>query len=159
MSLSNFERMIQLADEVFDVRNDPSQLDINPGVLERLVQLHPATVSEHDDGNGPVAWVLLIPTTQQLMYEFLEGRISEKELFENTPTGILYDALYLCSALVLAEHRRQGLVKRLTTDAIRSIRKDYPIQYLFVWAFSNEGELSAENISELTSLPLLKRTT
>ncbi len=159
MSQSNFERMMQLAEDVFDARNDPNQLDIHQEVLERMVQLHPATVSEFDDGNGPVAWVLLIPTTSALMHEFLSGHISEKELFNRTSPGQVYDALYLCSALVLPEFRRQGIVKNLTLDAIRRIRKNHPIQYLFVWAFSAEGELSAEALARLTTLPLLKRTT
>lgn len=60
MALSNFERMIQLAEEVFAVKNDPDQLDVNQDVLERLQKIHPSTVSEQDDGNGPVAWVLMI---------------------------------------------------------------------------------------------------
>ena len=76
MALSNFERLIQLADEVFSVKSDPSQLDVNPEVLERLHQLQPATVSAHDDGNGPVAWGLLIPTTIGLMKRFLKSEIN-----------------------------------------------------------------------------------
>jgi len=98
---SNFERMIQLAEDVFAVKNDPDQLDVNDDVIQRLYRIHPATVSEFDDGNGPVAWVLIIPTTFELMNRFLAHDISEKELFNLTPEGLVYDALYLCSALVL----------------------------------------------------------
>ncbi|HNW53790.1 MAG TPA: hypothetical protein PKN21_05935, partial [Bacteroidales bacterium] len=61
MALSNLERMIQLATDVFDVKNDPSQLDVDQHVIERMLRLHPASVSEYTDGNGPVAWVLCIP--------------------------------------------------------------------------------------------------
>lgn len=150
--------MIQLADEVFATKNDPDQLDVNQEVIERLHALHSATVSEYDDGNGPVAWVLLIPTTMDLMNRFLENKITEKELFDLTPTGITYDALYLCSAMVLEEHRRTGIAKRLTLEAIDSIRKDHPIQALFLWAFSREGDLGSENIARLTALPLYKRS-
>jgi len=82
MTLSNFERLLQLAEEVFAVKSDPSQLDVNPEVLERLQQMHPATVSAFDDGNGPIAWVLIIPTTLDLMKRFLDNQISEKELFK-----------------------------------------------------------------------------
>ena len=95
MTLSNFERLIQLADEVFAVKSDPSQLDVNTEVLERLHQIHPATVSAHDDGNGPVAWVLLIPTTLDLMNRFLENKISEKELFYLTPLDATFEVIYL----------------------------------------------------------------
>jgi GNAT superfamily N-acetyltransferase len=157
MSKSNFERMLQLADEVFAVKNDPTQLDVNQEVLERLRKIHPATVSEYDDGNGPVAWVLLFPTTLDLMHQFLNATISEKELFDRTPLDIKYDALYLCSALVLEEYRRKGIAKRLTLHAIENIRKDHPLKALFVWTFSKEGDLGAEALARYTSLPLYKR--
>lgn len=157
MPLSNFERMIQLADEVFATRSDPAQLDVNEDVLEHLRRIHPATVSEYDDGNGPVAWILLIPTTPELMNRFIGGDISEKELYELTPLDIKYEALYLCSAMVLEEYRRKGIAKRLTLSAIEAIRKDHPIKSLFVWTFSHEGLLCAEALARLTSLPLQRR--
>ncbi len=149
--------MIKLAEEVFAVKNDPDQLDVNQEVIERLKKIHPATVSEYDDGNGPVAWVLLIPTTTDLMTRFLKKEISEKQLFNLTPLNTTYEALYLCSALVLEEYRRKGIAKRLALKAIVSIRKGHPLKSLFVWAFSKEGDLAAEAISRLTSLPLHKR--
>jgi GNAT superfamily N-acetyltransferase len=157
MTLSNFERLVQLADEVFAVKSDPSQLDVNPEVLERLQQMHPVTVSAFDDGNGPVAWVLIIPTTLELMNRFLDNQISEKELFNLTPLDIKYDAIYLCSALVLEEYRRKGITKNLAMSAIEIIRKDHLLKAAFVWAFSPEGDLAAETIAQLAELPLYKR--
>lgn len=157
MALSNFERLIQLADEVFAVKSDPTQLDINQDVLERLKKMHPATISEFDDGNGPVAWVLLIPTTNDLMNRFLMSEISEKELFDLTPLDTTYEAVYLCSALVLEEFRRKGITKQLCVNAIENIRKKHPIKAAFVWAFSPEGDLAAQTIARLAELPLYKR--
>ena len=157
MPQNNFERMIRLADEVFAVKNDPTQLDVNEDVLERLKKLHPATVAEETDENGPIAWVLVIPTTLELMNRFLEKKISEKELFNHTQPGAKYEALYLCSAMVLEEYRRKGIAKRLTLNAIESIRKDHPVKALFAWPFTKEGDLGAEGISNLTKLPLYKR--
>jgi len=156
MALSNFERMIQLADEVFAVKNDPSQLDVNQQVIERLQKIHSATVSEQVDGNGPVAWVLLIPTTLDLMNRFLKSEISEKELFDLTPLDTTYETLYLCSALVLEEYRRKGITKHLVLSAIEKIRLDHPLKALFVWAFSPEGDLASETIARLASMPLYK---
>jgi len=155
--LSDFERMIQLAEDVFAVKSDPNQLDIDQQVMERLHRIHPSTVSEYDNGNGPVAWVLLIPTTFELMNRFLAKEISEKELFNLTPLYLVYDSLYLCSALVLEEYRRQGIATQLTLSAIEQIRKDHPIKALFVWAFSKEGDRGSESIAQLASLPLFKR--
>ena len=157
MALSNFERLIKLADEVFAVKSDPSQLDVNAEVLARLKKIHPATISEHNEGNGPVAWVLLIPTTTELMNEFVEEKITEKELYERTPLRATYDAIYLCSALVLEEYRRKGITRNLALKAIRRIRKKHPLNAAFVWAFSPEGDQAAETIARLAELPLIKR--
>ena len=157
MTLSNFERLVKLADEVFAVKSDPSQLDVNPEVLDRLHQLHPATVSAEDYGDGPVAWVLLFPTTIDLMNRFLTGEVSEKELFHLTPRNAQYDTIYFCSALVLEEYRRKGITQKLTLSAIESIRKDHSLKAAFVWAFSPEGDLAVENIARLAGLPLYKK--
>lgn len=158
MALTNIERMINLAEEVFDTRNDPEQLDVDHEVLGRLQRIHPAAVSEYDDGNGPAAWILLIPTTRALMQDFVESRISEKELFLMTPENGAYDALYLCSALVLEEYRRKGIARKLTLKAIEKIRKDHPVQTLFVWPYSTEGDKAAVSIAQLTGLPLTRFT-
>ncbi len=157
MPASNLERMISLVDEVFATREDPDQLSISPAVMERLHNIHPSALSEFDDGHGPVAWVMLIPTTLPLMKRFLAKEITEKELFDLTPTGVNYDALYLCSALVLEEYRRKGIVKNLVLHSIAEIRKNHPLKALFVWPFTKEGELAAGALARLTDLPLFKR--
>ncbi len=157
MSTSNFERMIALAEKSFDAKNDPNQLDVNEDVIHRLLQIHPSAVIEKDDGNGPIIWIILIPTTKLLMQQFLENQITEKELFENTPLGIVYDAVYLCSAMTLEEYRLKGITKNLCTEAIENIKKDNPISSLFVWSFSKEGERIAEKIAAKTQLSLFKK--
>lgn len=157
MTASNFERLIKLAEETFAVRNDPSQLNVNQEIITRLRKIHPRTILEYCNENGPVAWVLLIPTTLQLMHRFLKAEISERELFNLTPETAIYDALYLCSALVLEEYRRKGIVRNLVLEAISEIRKDHPLQALFVWPFTREGELAAEAIADAAFLPLYKR--
>jgi len=157
MALSNYERMMEMAKDTFANRIDDSQLSIDEKVLERLHQLHPATVSEYDDGNGPAVWILLIPTTLELMHQFLKNKISEKELYELTPLNIKYEAIYLCSAIVLPEHRGKGIAKQLSLAAIESMRKGHPIKALFVWAFSKQGEGLAQKVSNSSGLPLYKR--
>ena len=151
---SNFERMIQLADEVFSSKNDPEQLDVNESVLEGLAKIHPASISEYDDGNGPVAWVIIFPTTTELMQLFLEKKISEKILFESTHLEQNYNAIYLCSAMVLEEHRSKGIATRLALNSIEQIRKDHEIESLFVWAFTIEGKRLSSELANSLSLPI-----
>jgi ribosomal protein S18 acetylase RimI-like enzyme len=152
--MTNFERMIALAAEVFNTKADGNQLDVDQDVLARLAEIHPASVGEYDDGNGPVAWVILIPTTTALMNSFLRKEISEKQLYEQTPIGEKYETIYLCSAMVLPEFRRKGIAKKLAMDAIAEIRKDHDIKTLFTWPFTPEGKLTAEDLAKSTALDL-----
>ncbi len=158
MNKSNFERMIQIAEEVFAAKSDPEQLDVDENVIKRLQNLHPSTVSEFDDGNGPAVWILLIPTTLDLMKRFIAGTVSEKQLLDLTPVGTNFEAIYLCSAMTLPEHRKKGIAKKLTVVAIEKIRKTHPIQNLFVWPFTKQGDELANAIAKTVSLPLIKKT-
>ncbi len=157
MALNNYERLIQLADEVFSSRTDPDQLNVDENVMEHLQLIHPNTMSEYDNGNGPVCWILCIPTTLDLMTMFINQKISEKELYELTPLNTKYEAIYLCSALLLEEFRGKGIAQNLAVNAIESIKIDHSIKALFYWAFSKEGEKLAEKVSGLIGLPLYKR--
>jgi hypothetical protein len=157
MALSNFDRMIELSDQVFSSRTDPDQLNVNEDVMEHLQLIHPSTISEYDNGNGPVCWVLCIPTTLDLMNQFMDQKISERGLYELTPLNTKYEAIYLCSALLLEEFRGKGIATGLAIKAIETIRADHDIKALFMWAFSKEGEKLAHKLSGLMGLPLFMR--
>jgi hypothetical protein len=155
--MDNRERLIQIAEETFNMRNDPDQLSVDEEVRARLIAIDPATLNEFSVKEGPVVWVLVIPTTTELMTRFIKGEINEKKLFRLTPVGISYDTIYLCSALVLPEYRRKGYAGQLTLNAIHSIRLRHPIKSLFVWPFSEGGDILASVVAEAVGLPLLRR--
>ncbi|HRO98804.1 MAG TPA: GNAT family N-acetyltransferase [Flavobacteriales bacterium] len=154
---SNYERLLALADAVFAVRSDPAQLDVDEAVLDRLRRIHPASVQEKVTPEGPIAWLLFIPTTRALMDDFVHERITERELCERTPEGATYHAVYLCSGLVLPEHRRKGVARELGLRALEAIRRDHPIQALCVWTFSEAGRAGAKALAAEAGLPLLER--
>jgi hypothetical protein len=149
--------MIQLAEEFFGTRNDPTQISVDRKVIVRLQKIHPGTLTEKKTKNGPIAWILIIPTTNNLMKLFVKRKINEQELLDKTPLRATYDSLYLCSALVLPEYRCKGLAKSLLIKAIKSIQKQHPIKYLFYWAFSIEGKNLAESVAKEIGMPLYKR--
>lgn len=158
MSTINFQRMLQLAEDVFAAKSDPEQLDVDQLVIAKLQDLHPATVSEQSDANGPFIWILLIPTTAEVMNDFISGKISEKILFERTQPGTKFEAIYLCSAMVLDEYRQKGFAFNLTLTAIDRIKSDHEISFLYVWPFSEAGDFAAQKIADHFGLPLLKRS-
>lgn len=157
MPQENLIRMIRLAEEFFDVRNDPLQLSVDRKVMARLRKIHPSTITERRTRKGPVAWMLVIPTTAGLMKQFIKKQINERELLAKTPLRGTYDAIYLCSALVLPEYRGKGIAKRMLVKAVKAIRKRHPIRSLFYWAFSPEGKKLAQSVAEETGLPLHRR--
>jgi ribosomal protein S18 acetylase RimI-like enzyme len=153
----NLARMIRLANEVFGMKQDPTQISVNTKVIARLRKIHSSTMTEKRTKNGPIAWILIFPTTKDLMIQFIKRQINEQDLLKKTPLGVEYDGIYLCSALVLPEYRRKGLAKRLMCKAIKSIQKQHPIKFLFYWAFSEEGKKLAVSVAKELSLPLFKR--
>lgn len=154
----NLVRMIRLAEEIFDMHNDPEQIQVDARIITRLKKIHPATVSEKASRNGPTAWMLVIPTSRRLMHLFIDKEISERELLNRIRIGKTYDAVYLCSALVLPEHRGKGIARRLAVRAVKAIQLQHPIQCLYFWPFSSEGEQLAGAVAQQLHLPLYKRT-
>jgi GNAT superfamily N-acetyltransferase len=161
----NLNRMIRLADEFFETKNDPSQLTITEEVMEQLRSIHPATMGETANDDGPVAWTIVIPVTRRSKELFLTDKIGETELVNRTleemtiDRHVVFSSVYLCSVLVLPEFRGKGLAKELLIGSISAIRKDHPIEDLFVWSFSAEGNGLAKNIAAAMDLPLLERNT
>jgi len=153
----NFNRMLQLIDEVFATRNDPDQLQVTQQQLKKLQKIHPATLTEKAGKDGPVIWILIIPTTKKIMEQFIKHEISEKTLLEKTKPGDIYDCIYLCSATTLPEARGKGETKKLCLEAIKKICKDHPITTLFVWPFTKEGGKLAQTVAKESKLWLLKR--
>lgn len=153
----NLERMIKLADEFFKTKSDPDQISISKESMQKLRRIHPGCLKEKRDKNGPIAWILVMPTTRELMNKFLRKKINEQQLLDQTLPGRKYDSLYLCSALVLPEHRGKGFARLLVSRAITSIRRQHPIKQLFYWAFSAEGKGLAASVAREFNLPLHAR--
>ena len=154
MPEDNLQRMISLAEEFFDVKNDPDQISVDEETRTRLLAIHPNTMTEVRNEDGPIVWVLVIPTTIDLMEQFLAKSINEQQILQNTSPGGRYDAVYLCSALVLPEHRGKGLAKRSAVQAVRKIQQQHAIKELFAWTFSKEGEGLSISIAKELGLPL-----
>jgi hypothetical protein len=154
MSDDNFKRMIALAEKFFDVKNDPDQISVDEETRTRLLAIHPNTMSEVRNDDGPIVWILVIPTTMDIMEQFLARDINERGLLQKTSPGDRYEAVYLCSALVLPEHREKGLAKQSAVQAVKEIQKQHSIKQLFAWTFSQEGEKLAISIARELELPL-----
>ncbi len=148
---------MKLIDEVFATRQDPGQLQVTSAQQKKLAKIHPATLSEYANEDGPLIWVLLIPTTEGVMQDFISAKITEKELLELTPVPGEYTCIYLCSVTTLPEMRGKGQTKELCLEAINSIRREYTISTLFVWPFTREGDALARSLARETGLELKEK--
>ena len=45
----NFDRMIQLADQFFSTKNDPSQISVTDETREKLFRIHPSAMSQREN--------------------------------------------------------------------------------------------------------------
>jgi hypothetical protein len=154
----NFEKMMEVVNSTFDTRSDPDQISVTAEERDHLEALHSATLFELADADGPLVWILLVPTTRTLMDLFLKGAISERELLLRTQPGDAFDVIYLCSASVLPEMRGRGLARKVCLDAINAICADHKIGALLCWPFSMEGRGLARSVAQVTGLPLYERT-
>jgi len=150
----NYKLMLALIEEVFATKNDPNQIQVTPSQMKKLAKIHPDTLSEIANENGPLIWILVIPTTIRVMHDFLQGKITEKGILDETPISEKYQAIYLCSATALPETRCKGNTKALCIKAISSMMQSHPIEHLFVWPFTSVGMQLAQCIANHTQLKL-----
>ena len=152
----NFLRLLQLIEDVFETRNDPNQLQVDEKVMNKLKNIHTSTITELSNDKGPYCWILMIPTTQETMQLFLNGKINEQELLDVTNIDDNFNCLYLCSAVTLPEYRTLGQTKKAGIEAILEIQKKYPIHTLYNWPYTKEGAQLAYDIATTLSLNLLE---
>jgi predicted GNAT family acetyltransferase len=145
---------MKIIDDVFETTNDDTQIKVTQKDIKKLNEIHPKCLSEIVDENGPIIWVLMIPTTQKIMRDFLEKRITEKDILKLTNLNVVYDSIYFCSVTTLPEYRKKGLTKKLCIEVVEEMKKAHPIKNVFVWPFTSDGRELAKKISNETSLNL-----
>lgn len=128
----------QITEKYFGTSNDPDQIPIAKSTLEKLKQLSDYCINCAYDRENPVSWSIVIPTSKELMEDFVTCKITEREMFERTRVGDS-GALYLCSVFTVSEFRGKGLAKELLTEQINLFLKKYPEMELFSWIYSDEG--------------------
>jgi len=126
------------AERMYGTSADPDQIPINDESYRKITAISPDALLCLEDAQGSLlSWSVCLPTTRELADLFCEGTITEKELFERTPVGITYDALYLCSIITLPEYQRRGYASTLLREGIA--RFPEANTYLCVWAWSKGG--------------------
>ena len=133
------EKMLSVAENFFKTASDSSQIPINKESFYKIQRLHPKTLLYKTKNNKPISWIVILPTSKKLADEFLQGKISERELLDKSNPQKEYEALYLCAAFTIPKYRRKGYVIEMLNEAIGSIPHTDDIK-LFAWSYSQEGK-------------------
>jgi hypothetical protein len=134
-----------IAEQFFGTANDPDQIPITEESFHKLQKLHPKTMLYRLENSEPISWVIVLPTSEALANQFLKGEITERELLNLSEPMVRYEALYLCSAFTVSEHRKKGLAIQLLKEAIDSIPHIENVK-LFAWSYSFEGSLLVKKL-------------
>lgn len=134
------EFMNKVAEQFFQTTDDEDQIPIHTDTYKKLDQLSQQTLFFEEHDGAPVGWAILIPTTNTLKEQFLSGYISERVLFEKTKPQEVPEAVYLCSAFVLPEHRNKKIAFSILSRAIQYYQHLNPTASFFGWKYSDEGE-------------------
>jgi len=128
------------ADKIFDMSNDPNQMDLEDASFE-ITKLFPYAWTVIKDDNRIVGYTYILPTTNNLMKKFVSEEITEKQMSQIINTEIRYnncDAIYLAGAFFIEEYQNKGLAIRSTIDTIRHMDKErgLKIKDLYIWPFT-----------------------
>lgn len=145
-------------DEIFGVSNDPFQIPVTKETWDKMIYLHPESITYKLNDKGKLmGWFGVVPTTIDLMNKFVNGEISENEMFDRTDKQVNPEALYLGGVVVLPEYRNRGIATELLKESIIKFRKINPNIKLFYWAFSEEGKKLAGKIAKDLNLDIFGR--
>lgn len=150
--------MNTIAEDIFGTDKDPGQIPITRESGEKLERLTPHWIKYRLDNHGePTAWSVVVPTQLDLMHKFMGGEITEKELLDLTKFQNEYEALYLCAAVTVPQHRRKGYAMETMIEAINSIPHTKDVT-LFAWAYSEEGRKLIEKLKVVLGVNILVKS-
>jgi len=144
------------AEEFFGTQHDPSQIPVNLASYNKLVKLWPGAFSYDLRNNEPVSWVVVVPTSQTLMHQFLHKAITERQLLAYTAPAKVYACLYLCSVFTMPAFRRQGLAFKLLLESIKHAPIDSGAP-IFAWSTTQAGEEFIKKLESVLGKKVLRR--
>ena len=148
------QKIIDIGEQLFKTAQDPTQIPISWGSYYKLQELHQDSLLCKTENGELISYVVTLPTKKELMNDFLEGKINERELLDLTKPQKIYEALYLCEAFTTSEHRRRGYIIELFRQAISSIPHTSDVK-LFTWPFSEEFKKLTEKLSSILGTKIL----
>ena len=146
----------KLAEQYFEMERDPNQI---PATMENVRWINkniPQCVNVIKYNNDIIGFTFIVPANKNLMRKFLSGKISENEMFEEVKRSITYEnfeTIYLCSAFIKQEYRRNCLALEGFVKSVKKLMEKTKIRpILFYWEYTSEGGKMCRKVAERLNL-------
>ncbi len=147
--------ILSIGTKVFESFGDvDDQIPASIEAYDKHMALHSKSfICKLDDSGELVGWAVAVPTSKLLAQKFLDGAITEKELFDETEPSDRYEALYLCFAFVVEKERK----KHHARDMFLEIFESVPLSddaTIFIWPVSDDGRKFTKKFALEIDLPI-----
>lgn len=151
----------ELAEKYFGTEKDPEQMPTHKEASLWILEQIPECVNVIKDDGKQVGFTFIIPCNEEIMDKFLNREINERQLYEEVRKKKInsknFTTIYLCSAFVIPEYRRKGLVGNAVMKSIKKIVKTKHIPTLFYDAYSEDGKNVVEVSAKKLKIKVLER--
>ncbi len=144
------DESIRVAEDAFETSASLDQIPATQETFNKLKSLDPNSILyDVSPENKLRAWVVVVPTSKDLMNKFLSKEIGERGVLDMSVPGNEYSSVYLCAAVTLPEYRRQGIANTLIKEAVSRMPLSQDCEF-FGWPTSVEGEMLVKKLEEET---------
>lgn len=139
-SEEDFLKGVNLHVRGFNVKEDSNQIQEEDVSYKKIIDYdceQECIIKENEKVIGSFYFIL---TSKKIMDNFLEEKINERDLLNNSRKLINFNSIYFCSAIIEEDYRRKGLIFKATKKLIKHINplfKEKPS--IFGWTFSESG--------------------
>lgn len=137
-----------VAEEIFGAEEDTTQTKPTIENALKLIAIDKNNFVCVKDGEKIIAWTVTLPTSKQNMNEFLDGKITERELSERSKKNHSFETLYLMAGITLPEYQRKGLYSLCRKYQIEYFKTKYGIHDFYAMPFSPEGEKALAKVEK-----------
>jgi transcriptional regulator with XRE-family HTH domain len=159
LSKGDFEKVAELAEEFFQTAKNYEQMP-SEEITYEFIKKFAGSLNVIKDNKKVIGHTFILPCDKKSMTDFIEKRITEKQLFYRIRDKISandYSALYLVSAQLIPEYQRKGLAVKSFVMQIKAYQKLIKRPVLFFWPLSKEGLSLAKKAADITGLELKQR--
>lgn len=153
-TIEDIQKMTVVAENLFETSEDATQAEPTVENTSQLVAIDKNTLVCFKDNDTVIAWSVVLPTSKVNMNNFLSGKITEKQLSDESKKNHSFEALYLMAVITLPEYRRRGLSFQLVQYQIEYFKSVYGISDFYTMPFSFEGEQVLKKLVDGLHIPI-----